>query len=176
MDETTQRLYAAVSSRAEGTPYVVMPTDRGFDVHLDIANAHWFGLFGDGGLEKSVIQHVAVSGEHVTITDDTREVRWNGAVPVLSASWERTLGRSYQFSFEKAWVLDESGRPEKVLDYTFSSKEGRSLVQAAIAEVGLKERMPWVAKSALIFGIGTVVLLVLIGIGLGTAALLGVLP
>ncbi|MEN3225147.1 MULTISPECIES: hypothetical protein [Mycolicibacterium] len=32
----------AVSAAADGTSYKVSPTKRGFDVELDIVNAHWW--------------------------------------------------------------------------------------------------------------------------------------
>jgi hypothetical protein len=80
------------------------------------------------------------------------------------------VGRSFELSSEKVWAFDESGRPGKVVDYTFSSEEGRRLVKGAIAEVGLEERMPWSAKAPLIFAV--VVLVLTLG-GLAVAAALG---
>lgn len=41
----------AVAAAVEGTPYKVVPTKRGFDVELDVANAQWWGLLNRAGLQ-----------------------------------------------------------------------------------------------------------------------------
>jgi hypothetical protein len=171
MDETTRRLHDEVVRRTQGTPYVVTPTARGFDVALDIADNRWFELFGTAGLSKVYTHHVVVDGQHVTLTDDNREVRWDAGVPVLAGSAKRSMGRSIEFSFEKTWALGGSGRLAKVVDYTFSSEEGRRIIEGAIKELGLDERMPWVAKGPLILAIGVLVLLALSGVVMGVYGL-----
>ena len=66
---------------------------------------------------------------------------------------EAFVGRNYQFSAQKTWALNGTGKPAKVVDCTFSSEGGRGLIKAAARELGLKERMPLSVKAPLIFGV-----------------------
>lgn len=154
----------------EGTPYTVTARDDGFDVGLDIVNARWFGIYSAQGLKRVFVHRVKVDEKHYTITDRTYSVSWSAGAPRLKLQAEAFVGRKYQFSAQKTWGLNGTGKPAKVVDYSFSSEEGRGLIKAAAREVGLKERMPLSVKAPLIFGV--VVGIVSIG-GVLVAWLLG---
>ena len=162
MTETTDRFRDQVSRNAEGTPYVVAPTDVGFDVGIDIVDARWFELYEKVGLSRTFVHHVAVDGTTYTITDDSRTLEWAAGSPRLGATIERSSGRKYELSFRKTVALSERGRVEKVVDYTFSSEEGRRLIKGAAKEQGLKEHMPLNAKIGLWVAI-LVIVVMLIG-------------
>lgn len=55
-----EELRRAVEEAATGTPYVVTPTEHGFDVSLDIVDAQWFGLFGLR-LRRGVAEKVGIA-------------------------------------------------------------------------------------------------------------------
>ena len=149
MSETTDRFRDQVARNAEGTPYVVTPTAEGFDVGIDIVDARWFELYRKVGLSRTFVHHVAVDGTTYTVTDDSRTLEWEAGSPRLGATLERFVGRKYELSFQKTVAVSERARVEKVVDYTFSSEEGRRLIKAAAKEQGLKEHMPLNAKIGL---------------------------
>lgn len=176
-------LFEAVRERAEGTPYVVERTDEGFDVRLDLADARWFDLMHKRGLRTAYTHHVRLDeAEHVlAITDDMRSVEWRagadvghgGMRPVLAAQAQRATGRFHEVSFHKEYGLSEDGHLGEVVSYSFSSKEGLTLIREPAKELGWTERMPVTAKVGLVFGVvggvgalvTVVVLLVLLALG-----------
>jgi hypothetical protein len=162
MSETTDRFRDQVSRDAEGTPYVVTATAEGFDVGIDIVDARWYELYQKVGLSRTFVHHVAVDGTTYTITDDSRTLEWEAGTPRLGATLERFSGRKVELSFQKTVAVSERGRVEKVVDYTFSSEEGRRLVKDAAKEQGLKEHMPLNAKIGLWVAI-VVVVVMLVG-------------
>ena len=167
-------LFRRVQAAAEGTPYAVTPTEKGFDVTLDIVDAQWFGLFNKAGLSKVYIHHVAVPDTGVyTVTDDSRTVEWVAGVPELKGSSERQYGRVIELGAQKVWAFDEHGRFGVQADYRFSSEEGRDLVTGVAEQLGLRLRRGAAEKIGLYMGVGTLVLLVICGIGVGIFALLG---
>lgn len=164
----------AVEAAAAGTPYVVTPTEQGFDVALDIVDAQWFGLFNKAGLSKQYTHHVAVPGDgSYTITDDARTVEWVAGVPRVSGSVERQLGRVKEIGVQKVWALDEQGRFGPVVDFRFSSEEGRDLVTGVADQLGLGQRRGAAEKIGLGFALFSVVGLVVAGIVVAILALTG---
>ncbi|MFC4785673.1 hypothetical protein ACT8ZV_14425 [Nocardioides sp. MAHUQ-72] len=164
-----EQFLAGVRQAAEGTPYVVTPTEAGFDVALDVADAQWYGLLNKAGLKKAYTHHVAVADDGTyAVTDDSRTVEWVAGVPRLSASAERTRGRSYELSFQKSWALNEQGKPAKVVDYSFSSEKGRKLITGVADELGLRQRRGTEEKVgiafALVGGVGALLTLVVLGV------------
>lgn len=158
-----------VEQAADGTPYAVTPTERGFDVAIDVVDAQWFGLFNKAGLSKHYTHHVAVPGDgSYTITDDARSIQWVAGVPQVKGSAERQLGRVKEFGVQKVWAIDEDGRFGQVVDFRFNSEEGRDLVTGVADQLGLKQRRGAAEKTglafALVFGGLTVVGLVVMGV------------
>ena len=149
MSETMDAFRDRVTTLAEGTPYVVRPTAEGFDVAIDIVDARWFELYRKVGLERTFVHHVEVDGTTYSVTDDSRTLEWEAGEPRLGATLERFTGRKYELSFQKTIAISERARVEKVVDYTFSSEEGRRLIKQAAKEQGLKEHMPLNAKFGL---------------------------
>ena len=176
-----EQLVAAVRARTENTPYVVAPTPSGFDVKLDIENATWFALMYQQSLSKTFTYHVVVDeGAHsIAITDDAREVTWQrGAesrdgvpTPVLGGSMSRELGRLETKSFRKTYAFDQKGEYGKVVDYSFTSSEGRDLIRGVAQEQHWTENRGRSERIGLYVAAGTVALLVLAGIIVAIVAL-----
>jgi hypothetical protein len=148
----TGTLYDAVRALAERSPYAVEQTDKGFDVQVDVADAHWFALVERQGLRTTVRHVVAVheARRTFTITDDVRSLSWQaGGRPVLAASASRSYGRTVEFGRQKVWAWDDKLRLGKVLDYTLDTEESRALIRTAAGALGYTERMPLVMKFAL---------------------------
>jgi hypothetical protein len=158
MDETVDRFRDRVTSHAAGTPYVVSPTPEGFDVALDVVDARWYQLYAKAGLERTFVHHVQMAGDRdFTITDDSHTLEWEAGHPRLGARLERFVGRRYDIGFRKTIAITEDARIDTVVDYTFSSEEGRKLVKEAAKELGLREHMPASAKVGLWFAIAVLV-------------------
>jgi hypothetical protein len=158
MDETVDRFRDRVTSHAEGTPYVVSPTPEGFDVALDVVDARWYQLYAKAGLERTFVHHVQMAGDRdFTITDDSHTLEWEAGHPRLGALLERFVGRRYDIGFQKTIAITEDARIDTVVDYSFSSEEGRKLVKKAAKELGLREHLPASAKVGLWFAIAVLV-------------------
>lgn len=156
-----QQFLREVRRAAEGTPYVVTKTDDGFDVTLDVVDAHWFGLYDAAGLRKVYVHHVTENGDGTyAVTDDSRTVEWEAGVPRLSASVERSRGRVKERSVEKVWAFNSDGDHGKVVDYRFDSEEGRTLIEDAADRLELTQRRGGAEKIGLVFaligGVGAV--------------------
>jgi hypothetical protein len=136
----------------------VSPTAEGFDVFLDIVDARWFQLYAAAGLERTFVHHVAlVGGRDFAVTDDSHTLEWEAGHPRLGARLERFTGRRHELSFQKTIAISERARLEPVVDYTFSSEEGRRLVKGAARELGLREHLPATAKVGLWFAVAVLV-------------------
>lgn len=167
-------LRAAVAARADGTPYRMVPTPEGFDLRIDVVDARWYGLIGAAGLKK-VVEHEVVLDEAtrtMTLTDDHREVRWDGGVDasgapmprlVASAQVERTLGRTYEFELNRTWGIDQQGDPGRVVDFTFTSAEGQGMIRAAGAELGWTEKAGTAQRIGLVVGGAALALALVVG-------------
>jgi hypothetical protein len=168
--------YERVREAAEGTPYVVTETDKGFDVTLDIVDAQWFGLFNKAGLKKVYSHEVRLIGAGAfSITDESRTIEWVAGSPRIAASAEITKGRLIEFGSEKVWAFDEDGNFDKQVDYRFNSEEGRRLIEGVARGLGLKQRRGWEEKLGIFFAALAIGGLVIGGIVVAVLALLGVL-
>lgn len=162
-------LFHRVQEAAQGTPYAVVRTERGFDVSLDVVDAQWYGLFNKAGLSKVYIHHVAVPDTGVyTVTDDSRTVEWVAGVPELKGSSERQYGRVIELGAQKVWAFDEHGRFGVQADYRFSSEEGRDLVTGIAQQLGLRLRRGAAEKAGIVMGligaVGAVITVVVLAI------------
>ncbi|MGV9803557.1 hypothetical protein ACWDTP_36475 [Mycobacterium sp. NPDC003449] len=144
-----------VAAAVEGTPYAVVDTKKGFDVQLDLGNAHWWGLFNHAGLTSTFRWRVVEHPSYFTITDRQVRMKWVGGVPRFGFSWEMKSGRIPAFTRKRIWALSERGRIESAANYRFNSKEGRDLIRLVARQLGLKERQPWSVKLALVAVLAT---------------------
>lgn len=160
-----QAFYDRVRQAASESPYVVTPTDTGFDLQIDIVDAKWWGVLNRAGLKKTYIHHVAVPDPQTyLITDDYVDIEWSAGVPSAHYSKEREVGRVYKKSFGAAYAFDENFRPGQVYSFRFDSEESRHLLKAAARSLGMKEKMPATAKVGLIVAGATIAALVLAAI------------
>jgi hypothetical protein len=162
-------LYESLRRSAEGLPYVLEPTPKGFDFKVDIANADWWDLLGRSGLRKSYVHHVnVIDPTTYSITDDLFTVTWNAGVPTARYTSERQYGRNISIGFGKAYALDDDLKPAEVYSYTYSTEESRRLIQSAARALGMKEKWPAAAVVGLVVGVigalGAVIALIALGI------------
>lgn len=136
------RLLDRVRRAAEGTPYVVRETDRGFDVSLDLS-ARWSDTLRKAGVRRSCTHHVSFPGPGTyAVTDDTREVVWHAGVARVAARGSRTTGRVREKGFEKVYVFDRRAlRFRKVSDQRYDTGRGRALIDGAATELGLRAKL-----------------------------------
>lgn len=170
-----RELATAVAEQAAGTPYAVTPTDLGFTVGVDLADAEWYGVLNRAGLRRTFVHHVRVreSDRSFSITDESRTLHWVAGVPRFAASLQVSKGRFIQFGSERVWAFDEHGRFGVQAAYRFDAREGRDLVEGVAQGLGLRQRrgaaelvgtiMALVAVAGLV--IGGIVTLVLLALG-----------
>ena len=178
---TTDDLIAAVRRAASDTPYAVRETADGFDLTIDVADARWATLFTAHGLKKVFTHRVRLDGaaRTLTITDISNTFSWGagGTTPRLKAAAGTQRGRVHERSFRKELGVDlrsgEVGKVGKVVDYSFSAGEGRDLVRAVARQHGWSEKMGGTQKGAAVFAGVVAGLLVLGGLGVLVARLVG---
>lgn len=175
-DAITEEFFHRVQEAAQGTPYRVTRTGHGFDLGLDLADATWYGLFNKAGLRRTVVHHVKVVGDRFTITDDSTEVRWEAGSPRTAGSATRELGRRIELGHETIWAVREDGSVGRVVDYRFSTQEGRDLVELVGKELGLSQGRGAAERIGLYAALSVPVLLVLVLLVVLVLWLAGVIP
>jgi hypothetical protein len=168
----TQQLIEHVRSEAAGGPYVVAERPYGFDLTIDVADARWYTLIRKNRLKRVFTHEVRVDeADHtIAITDVENRVRWGAGSTAnggLSLHAERSVqrGRIYSWSFHKEFGVDaDTGEAGAVVDYTFSSGEGRTLVREAAERAGWHEKMGGEQRGALVVGLLTIAMLVVAGL------------
>ena len=150
-----------------GTPYVVTPTGKGFDLTIDLADARWYGLLSASGMRTWV--RVAVTfprpGSY-SLTEHHRSITWRAGVPA-ELSLRGFSGRTHSSRRQKVWGLAEEGRVRQVVDLRFSSQEMCDLVDEPAQRLGLRHRHGWQVRGAFVaagFGLA-------LALGVGVAAI-----
>lgn len=122
-------IYEALRRSTERSPYILIPTPKGFDFKVDIANAQWWDLLGRSRPTKSYVNHVrGIDSGTFSITDDLLTVTRNAGVPNARYSDERTYCRNISIGFGKPYALDDDPRPADVYSNTYSTKESRRMI------------------------------------------------
>ena len=148
-DDSTGAHRRHVRAATEGTPYLVEERPYGFDLTINIVDATWWTLLRKSSVKRVFTHQVRLDedSQRMTVTDVAQSVRWDagaglGSPPSLHVEQQVQRGRVYEFSSEKQWGLDaETGQAGKVVDYTFSAKEGRDLVRGVADRDGWSEAM-----------------------------------
>lgn len=158
----SRELIERVRELAEGSPYAIEETPKGFDLRLDLVNASRRTLLYEKRLTKVVTHHVRLdeASRTVKIVDDVRTVSWiqgpggeDGPVPVLSAEAERVRGRSIEVSRRVEYGRKDGGEPAETAHHHLDSREGHRIIRTAAREAGWKERMPAEVKGALVMAV-----------------------
>lgn len=172
----TQELADAVRARAQGTPYVVEETPTGFDVRLAIEDPRWFGTFREWQLTQASVHHVRTdeASRTFSVTDELRTLTWQAGSdgrerPWLGAAVETASGRVRSRSFSRTYSIGGAVSEES----SFDSGAGRDLVVDAAKGLGWKVERSLNEKIGLYVALGTIALLVGMGIVLGIIALAG---
>ncbi|OIJ25838.1 hypothetical protein [Nocardioides luteus] len=141
-------------------------------MELDVADSTWFGLFNKAGLKHAFIHHVSIpeTGTY-SVTDDARTVEWIAGTPRIPYEAGREVGRIKKVSFNRTYAFQEQGKFGKVIDFTFISEEGRALIDSAAADLGYRQVRGSIEKIGLLIGLGTLALLVLMGVIIGAVML-----
>ena len=174
---TTHALATEVARRLHDTPYGVHPAPGGFDVVVDLADARWWGVLSRSGLTKQFRHEVRVDEADGSYrrTDSSRTVEWRAGVggvadgapaPNVTGEWSTQKGWVYERSSQKTIGINDSGRPDLVVDYDFDSTVGQRAIKEAAEGLGLKKAMPGEVKVALAFVGGAVLLAVIILVAL----------
>lgn len=169
---SAQALFDGVRRATHDTPYTVTPTEKGFDLKVDIVDAKWWGVLNRAGMTKAYIHHVSVPDPQTyEVTDAYVDVEWSAGVPSAHYTQEHASGRVYKKSFDVAYAFNEDHKLEKIYSYTFDSEESRKLLKDAAKSLGMKERMGATEKIGLAVGLGTIAALIVAGLVLLIIAL-----
>ena len=110
LDPAASRFRDLVRERTEGTPYVVVDSERGFDLTTDVADLHWAGTLGASGVREVYVHHVDFPAPSVfTVTDDSRSLTWGSQGPVLGATYNRSVGRMVDKKSFASWGIRPDG-------------------------------------------------------------------
>lgn len=161
----TAQLAAEVRRAVADTPYTVIDEmPDGFTVRIDVVDRKWWTLMYRKSLRSTFRHEVKVDEAAGTysVTDRSDTVSWQAGVdvgggvprPTLKASRSFTSGNVVTKSFRKEYGFDDDGSYGAVVDYTFSSSEGRQYVELAAQRLGLTKRMNANAKVGLVVGLG----------------------
>ena len=175
---TAPDLLTAVQAACVDTPYVVTPTEKGFDVSLDIVNAKWHSLFNQYGLSEMFVHYVTVdeTAKTYVIMDGSQRIErtdlGHGEYAFqVAGKAEKFWGT--QISFEKEIAIGVKDDPSKPLsigdpgviyNYTFNSEEGRRLITGPAKALGYTKKMDWATKTGLICALSVPVGFVILGL------------
>ncbi|WP_157879982.1 hypothetical protein [Streptomyces natalensis] len=140
-----EELYARVQAAAEGTPYRMCRTERGFDLTVDVDVPQWQELLTRRRVSQVCTYRVAVRPEKkiYTMTDVVRTVEYEAGVGGVRLGASVFVGRDVSLSSYR--TLDGSEQ------YTFSSAEGHGLIRGAAEELGWRESQPVSVKIGIGF-------------------------
>jgi len=147
-DAGGSELQRAVDRATRDTPYMVVSTEKGFDVGLRLADARWRQFFGSAVLRQTFRWKVTEKKSRYSITDEAASVRWAAGVPRFDFSASKQSGRIFSFSRSMIWAPTVDGGIVPVADYRFDSSEGRDLIRIAARQLGLKEQLPFSLRVA----------------------------
>src|SRR5690625_74677 len=138
----------SVAATAQGTPYVVVDTERGFNVELDVddhryrARQNW--LVGRRKLSWRVKEHPS----YFSITDVQSSYRRGGGIVGFGFAPQWQSGRIFSLSRKSIWAVTDDGRVAPVADYRFNAREGRDLIRLVARQLDLTERQPLTVNVA----------------------------
>jgi hypothetical protein len=154
-------LAAAVGQRIEQTPFrVVDLRPDGFTMHLDLADARWWGVLSRSGLRESYdyVVRTGPDGKYSS-TERRRSVEWtagtHGPVPSLGAELRGSTfhGKTWGVSSGTVVGVGDTGRVEPVVRYTFTPTSGRKIIADAATSLGMREEMSPSVKVGLVAAI-----------------------
>ncbi|GAA1060143.1 hypothetical protein [Agromyces bracchium] len=157
-----ESLIAELEPRLADTAYAITPTERGFDVALDLADAKWWVPLSRNGLRQTFIHQVAVdeSARTYSVNDVSRTIDWKVGADGQTRTPSLRMGMSGQSGYVAARRrkvvigLSDRGRVEPVVDIAFDSAVAREHVDAAASELGLSKNLSRDQRIGLGFGIG----------------------
>ena len=103
-DAGGSELQRAVDRATRDTPYMVVSTEKGFDVGLRLADARWRQFFGSAVLRQTFRWKVTEKKSRYSITDEAASVRWAAGVPRFDFSASKQSGRIFSFSRSMIWA------------------------------------------------------------------------
>lgn len=148
-----EQFLARVQQLTEGSPYAATATERGFDVHLEIAAAHWRTLLMKQSIEKTYTFRVTCDeADHTyAVTDIARDSQRGAFGGSVSKSW--SSGSTQVTEFGRVYAWDDDRGPSEVVNYYFDAGEGHALIRRAATELGWTEVRGTTAKVARGFAI-----------------------
>ncbi|MER7787529.1 hypothetical protein [Streptomyces sp. NPDC097640] len=155
-------LYARIQTAAEGTPYRMCRTERGFDLTVDVDVPQWQELLTRRRVRQVYTYRVALRPQEkiYTLTDVVRTVEYEAGLGGVRLGAAVFVGRSLSRSSYRS--LDGSE------EYTFSSAEGHGLIRGAAGDLGWREAQPASVKIAAGFavlgGLGAIAALIAVAI------------
>lgn len=103
-----------------------------------IVDAKWYEVFAKAGLTRvfKVLMRIDEARHEVRAVDEAWEVEWRAGMPVLSAAAKASRGQSWEMSFETVYAFREDLSFGEVYTYSFSTREIKGPLKAAVLGAG----------------------------------------
>lgn len=158
-------LVSAIQEAAHGTPYTITATEHGFTLSLNIVDEKWYTLLYKNGIKKIFMIDVKLKefGLRAATTDMLYELDWKAGVgvtdlkPSIGGKINVQKGEIISFQKRKEFGVSENGKVGKTVDFTFSSSEAKSWLDAQLAKggwnraIGLETKIAFWVASTVIF-------------------------
>lgn len=164
MKTTAQQLTKIITDAAEGTPYVIKLTEKGFELSLNIIDTKWIQPLNTGKISRYFkIDAVLDETTHKAILNETLfQLEWTAGVdgnlnPRIGAKLEVFQGETYSTQFGVVIGTPKANKQGiGITPYVFSSAEAKRWVNTLLTKNGWKKQRSLNTKIgivAAVFGI-----------------------
>lgn len=170
--KTATQLIQDLTQTSQNTPYVITPTDTGFTMSINIADAKWYTLLYKNGLKKvfTIDAKLDESKHSAQTTDTLYELDWQGGAdagtvaPRLGGQIKVQKGEVWSYQAGKQYGVSEDGKVGETASYSFSSSEAKKWLDTQLKEAGWHRTLGKEAKGAAIVAGLTIAILVIAGL------------
>ena len=167
---TSKELIQNLQAAAQATPYVITPTQNGFEMTINIVDAKWYTLLYKNGIKKTfTIDAKLKEDKHTAATTDTLyALDWQAGadtgsfVPRLGGKLNAQKGEVWSFQAGKQYGASEQGQVGETASWRFSSMEAKEWLDGQLKMNGWHRTLGGTAKGALIFAIVVLVLMAIL--------------
>ncbi|MDO9379109.1 MAG: hypothetical protein Q7T56_09690 [Nocardioidaceae bacterium] len=143
-------------------PYTLVDeTPDGFSLHVDVVDARWWSLLKRHRLKQTWRWDVRVGDGTYAVTDVRATLAWEAGLdvaagvprPALRFGASYFAGTTVSLSRQTVWAWTDDGRLDRVVDYTFDSREGAAIIDAVAQRQGLRKKLGTQARIGLFFAV-----------------------
>ena len=167
---TSKELIRNLQTAAQDSPYVITPTQNGFEMTINIVDAKWYTLLYKNGIKKTFTIDAKLKEEkHAAATTDTLyALDWQAGaesgslVPHIGGKLNVQKGEVWSFQAGKQYGVSENGQVGETASWKFSSVEAKEWLDGQLRANGWHRSLGSTAKGALIFAIAVLALMAIL--------------